>query len=316
MPGGKKVIERNSRQRLSESALISAIGVIFILAGTYIPLLGLLTFFTAVPYILITMRNGLRYGVMASVISAAAVSMFTDPIYGITLALLFFVPGVAIGYRGISSKEPFGPVAWGFITSIVLVMVYVKLMSIVLGVDIIEKAVQMFEQAVKMQGDMMSGLGQKQAAADVGALLEYMKLIIPGAIVVQAMLMSFFNYYLALSILKRTRGYSGNIPKLSEFTLPGNIALGMLIIYFLTMSAKGLSWINYENLVANITFIIIFMFFMQGFAVTGYFLNKSKINKVIRNLLLFMMIFLGPLSSIVSVVGFLDSIIDFRRIRK
>ncbi|AHM57489.1 hypothetical protein EAL2_c22090 [Peptoclostridium acidaminophilum DSM 3953] len=310
------MIERNSRQRLSESALIAAIGVIFILAGTYIPLLGLLTFFTAVPYILITMRNGLRYGVMASVISAAGVSMFTDPIYGITLALLFFIPGVAIGYKGISSKEPFGPVAWGFITSIVLVMVYVKLMSILLGVDIIQRAIEMFEQAVKLQGDMIESFGKKQAAADVGELVEYMKLIIPGAIVVQAMLMSFFNYYLALSILKRTRGYSGSIPKLSEFTLPGNIALGMLIIYFLTMSAKGMAWINYENLMANITFIIIFMFFLQGFAVMGYFLNKSKINKFFRNTLLFTVIFLGPLSSIVSIVGFLDSIIDFRRIRK
>ena len=304
--------EKSARQRFTESAIVSSIGIIFILMGAYVPFLQVLIFFTAVPYILITMRNGLRYGMMSACISALTVLMFSNIFYSTTLFFLLFLPGIAIGYKGKGCKEPFVPISWGFISSITLTMIYIKLLSVVFGVDIVQMIMDMFEQALEIQ-ITFTPHGKD---IDVQEILGIMGSIVPGLIIVQAMFMSFFNYYISLSILKRVEGDSVSIPKLSEFTLPGNIALGILIIYFLTMSMKGLPWIKYDALVANITFIILFMFFLQGIAVLGHLLSKTRMNSALKNILLLMALVIGPFSSVVSILGFLDSIVDFRKIRR
>lgn len=312
LSGGNILIEKSTRQRFTESAIVSSIGIIFILMSVYVPILQLLIFFTAVPYILITMRNGLKYGIMSACISALAVLMFSNIFYSATLFFLFFMPGIAIGHTGKGCKEPYVPISWGFISSITLTMIYIKLLSVVFGVDIVQLVMEMFEQALEFQSTLPMHAGD----IDAQEILSIMGSIIPGLIIVQAMSMSFFNYYISLSILKRVERESVSMPRISEFTLPGNIALGILIIYFLTMTMKGVPWIKYDALVANITLIILFMFFLQGFAVLGHLLSKTKMNSALKNTLLFMALVLGPFSSFVSILGFLDSIIDFRRIRR
>ena len=51
-----------SRKSLIESSLLTVIGVIFILIGTYVPFLSFLSLFTSVPVIITTYRNKMYYG--------------------------------------------------------------------------------------------------------------------------------------------------------------------------------------------------------------------------------------------------------------
>ena len=84
----------SNRQKLVESAIVSAIGIIFGVSTTYIPMLGLVVLLMPTPYIIITARCGIRYGFMSIFISSIIMFLLIDPLTAITLSVLFLLQGV------------------------------------------------------------------------------------------------------------------------------------------------------------------------------------------------------------------------------
>ena len=66
----------------------------------------------------------------------------------------------------------------------------------------------------------------------------------------------------------------------------------------------------------NVSVLVSFVLFLQGISVIIYFLNRSRLHPIIRGIFIILLIVSVPLSAIISIVGFLDIIFNFRRINK
>jgi uncharacterized protein YybS (DUF2232 family) len=98
--------------------------------------------------------------------------------------------------------------------------------------------------------------------------------------------------------------------------MPGNISLGVLIIYLLTLVSGYFNYPYYETLVLNMAAIFILLFFLQGIAVIGYFFKHAKLNKSAKTIYILLLIVLLPVSSFISIIGFADAVFNFRRLKR
>ncbi|KXZ40738.1 Uncharacterized conserved protein YybS, DUF2232 family [Alkalithermobacter thermoalcaliphilus JW-YL-7 = DSM 7308] len=305
---------KTNRQRLVESAIISVLGVIISLICTYVPFFNLFISFVGIVYIIITFRNGIKYGILSAFVSSFLLSLITDPMYAITLGLVFFLPGISIGYGLNKNKNPFYSISLGFITSILVIILYTKLASLIFGIDIVQTLIQTFKEAVEIQEKMMKDLNVDNTLDSLN-IVDMISTVIPSMIVISSIAISFINYYVSIYFLKRIKGISKDFPTLKEFTLPGNISFGISIILLLTLISSTLEWIYYQTLVTNVTLIFFFMFLLQGIAVFSYIIDKKP--KIFKSTIIVLSIFIAPVMlNAISLIGLADSVFNFRKIRR
>ena len=73
-----------------ESALLAVIGLVLVLLGQYVPFLGIAaSLLWPLPSALVVLRHGMRWGVMASVLTVVCLSMFMNWITALSLWVLF-----------------------------------------------------------------------------------------------------------------------------------------------------------------------------------------------------------------------------------
>ena len=80
-----------------------------------------------------------------------------------------------------------------------------------------------------------------------------------------------------------------------------------------------LKWLKlsyYDTVLLNITVLASFMFFIQGLSVIDYRLIKRDIGRLFRILILLLVILVLPVGGIITFIGILDVIIDFRKFKK
>lgn len=84
---------------LTESGLLTALTVIMALMAVYLPVLGMVAaLLWAVPIILLVVRHGLRWGIMAVVVSAVIMAVLIEPMLSLRMTISFAPTGLALGY--------------------------------------------------------------------------------------------------------------------------------------------------------------------------------------------------------------------------
>lgn len=145
---------------------------------------------------------------------------------------------------------------------------------------------------------------------------EYMVLVIPSAVIIFSLLTAYLNSILSIFILRKLRYGIVFVPRFSYFKLPSNFILGVIVIYLGVFLLKQLKVFYYETIFINVSALISFAFFLQGLAVLIFLINKSRLNQVGKVIFIVLLILSFPLSAIISMVGFLDIIFNFRGIKK
>ena len=73
---------------MTESGLLAAITVVMALIGVYVPLLGTVAVLMwPLPILVLIVRHGLRWGVMAVVVSGVLTAALVEPVVSLRLAL-------------------------------------------------------------------------------------------------------------------------------------------------------------------------------------------------------------------------------------
>lgn len=306
----------NNSKKLAEVSILSTIGIVFALASTYIPFFSMFFMFNGIPYTIIAARCGIRYSVMSLFISLVILMLTTGPISALMFALVF-VPSIFIGYNIYKNENPFENIALGSLLFIVLMMLYIKLSIIIFNVDIVKMCNDILIKSMDIQKDLMNSLGVKGYEKELNNLLEYFSIYLPSMLVViPAIVISFVNYYISAFILTRIGKDEKVLPKIKDFSLPGNIPLGIVFIYVATLLLKYVDGINYKSIVMNLEMVILTLFFIQGACVYSYFLDKMKIKKGTKGFLIVILFIIKPIAFVITIVGMLDSAMNFRKIRR
>ncbi len=140
-------------------------------------------------------------------------------------------------------------------------------------------------------------------------------MIIPSSLIISAAIYSLINYLIATIIMKRTGMDVSSVKKFSEFTLPNNIMVGTTIILVLSYFAGKLNVVDPQILFMNVLNLFIYVFLIQGIAIMFFYLEKWKFKRFAK-ILSVIAVFLFQVTLTLAVVGWIDNVFDFRKLRQ
>lgn len=304
-----------------ETALLSAITVIFSFVGLYVPFLGIMIMLIwPIPIAILVTRHGLSWGLMATSVSGLLVMMFSGPVAAITIVGSFGLIGIALGYALKRDEAPgkvlFAATAASFISKVLVV----ALTMAVIGMNPIQEQLQIMEQTLRSSIDFYRLMGIKatdlaMAEKTFEALLEQMRLIVPATFMMGALFDGALNYVVAKAILQKLGHQLKAIAPFSSWQFSrgtaGSLAAALLIAYMgQTTGAK--SW---EIISVNVQIIFFVMFAIQGLAVALSYMKRFYRSRIVQSLLV-IFVLLNPLFvQLLSFLGIIDSFVDFRKLR-
>lgn len=309
----------NSTKALVESGILTGVAVVLMLISLYIPVISMITLFIwPLPITLIYIRHNAKYSILSLVITGIITAMVSDPFSAIWFTMIFGIMSVVMGYCIKTQKPASVTLLYMGITNFICIIGVFYGFTTIIGQDLIGQFKTAIEQSMSMARDMYTGMGVPQETIN-NVLKQFdiklMMMMIPGTLVLFSALVSYVTYATAGYLFKRF-GYNLNkIRPFSEWYMPFQVAMGVILFTFLgyILYAKGVS--IGESLFVNAVTIFRLAFTVVGLSSAAFFLKKRGIVKgMIVAVLLFIVI--TPLSSIIELLGILDYALDIRKLDK
>lgn len=309
----------NNSKPFLESILAIGISTIYMLIAIYfLPIIGILF---PISFVILGIRNGIKYNISSMIISTLLLGLVIDKTTGLFILIAFLPISIVLNY---SIKKRKNSQQILLYTTIIGILSYIFIMILfgkVTGVGLVKQLEESFSQAIKFQMDLLKDRGisssQINETKDIlKNLYEYIVLMLPSTVIIFSVFTAFLNSLISIYILRKIGYGIVSVPKFSRFKLPDNVILGTIVIYIGVFIIKILKIPYHKTILINVTSIVSFFFFLEGLSVIIFYLNKSKLNKVIRGIIIIFTVLAVHLNPIISIIGFLDIIFDFRRIRR
>ncbi|MGV8145394.1 MAG: DUF2232 domain-containing protein [Alkaliphilus sp.] len=297
-----------SKKALIESSLIAGIVSIFAIIGASIPLLSMFLILLPVPFIFLAVRRRMMYSFLAIGVTSLVLGIFLGIIFAFLLLVMIIPMTMGMGMYIKRNKEPFLVIAIG---TMVVTLSTFFILQLLGGTDLTATMAQAMREVLIQQQQMLLSINLQ--TVEIDKMLSYFIMLMPALLVVQAMVSTFANYYLSIACLRRFGVKSVELTTFSDFKLPKNIALGSFILFSLSFLTRYVEGLYHETLIINVVVIFVFIFFMQGLAFINYYMKKKRINKAIRVFLTIIVVLVGPIMTLASFIGMLDSIFDIRK---
>lgn len=307
-----------STREIAEAGLMTAIMVILALGASYIPLVGtLISFLFPVPLVILSLHHSLRTGIMALIVSAIILILFTEPLYGIGFSVSFGTVGLIFGYmlkKGKASNSTILLGALGFLCGIVLIAF---LSFIIMGINTFDMYFKIYEESLPTVMDIYKRLGLSGEQLEMldknwQEVMNLIKQALPSMLIVGSIIISSANYWIAHNILKRIKI---DIPpiSISDLRFPPVTILGFFLSFTLTAigmnNPKSFSY----QLGINLQVIFNVLFLLAGLLVINFWLSRWELPKFARVILFILIIFQPIFSMIATWLGVFDTIFKLRK---
>lgn len=305
------------KRSIIENVAVISIMVLYIVYGIHMA--PLLMIIIPLPFIVIGVRNGIENTIISMAITSLIVGVLVEIYLGISLFLIFIPTTFGIAYCIKNRKKVSETVLIGAGAFFISIALVVLLEARLEGLNFVKSLEQDLSQFLAMQIEMLKDMGlTNYELLQTKDLLEmtydYMIILIPSLLFVFSLIISYINNIFSFIVLRRMRYGAVRYPSFSKFKLPNNIMPGIAVMFISTFIIGKLNIPYNEALLVNVTFLIGFIFFVQGLSVLDYLLKKVRIRLIFRIIIL--NVFLIPMSGIIFFIGVLDSILDMRKIRK
>ena len=111
---------RQTRVRsMVEGGLLAAIAIIFAIISVYLPIIGpFVNLLWPVPIILLGVRHGYKWSIMATVVAGVIISMLVHPLQAVSVVVGFGLIGIVLGYAFRMEFSPAKTMLWGSAASL------------------------------------------------------------------------------------------------------------------------------------------------------------------------------------------------------
>lgn len=306
----KSLIDTLSTLVLASLALIFSLRV-FPMAMFLFPL----------PFIVLGVNYGWKSSLVGLVLGSVIVGLALD-LYSGLIVLALFLP-LTLSIVGMIRKE----YEAGKILALASMVFFISILGLVFiassstGVRPVDKADQIFKINFERQLDLLkdTGLGGgdlSKLEESLDVVRENILVTLPSIFLILATAIAYLNYSWASWVLRKDGHELKNRPVFSSFKLPKNIFLGTLIMFALAYIFNKLNILNGEGLIRNLIVLVTFIFSIQGLSVLDYLMKKRGMKTFGRVTMVVLLVFLLPLGSLMSFVGVLDSLMDFRKLKR
>lgn len=305
------------KNKRSEIIIVLLISTILALFGLYY--FQFIIFLYPVLFIILGVRHGLKYTLISLLISSVLVSLIADVVLGVLMFIAFMPLTIIIINMIVKRKNPIETLIYSTITFLASVLLIIFLVNIN-GVSIIGQLKMNITQAINNQLKVLEQLNlTKEQMTEIRNLhrdyLEIVLAMIPSIIMIFSLVVSYINYLLSTSFLRKLGHAIVFVPKFSNFKLPRNIFLGLGIMFFATFLLNRYNLFNSYDVIINLIVLSLFIFFVQGISVIDYKLKYKNIRTVWRIFILLLIFEIMPIAGfLVIILGLFDAIFDFRKL--
>lgn len=313
-------------QAIVEGALLAALTAILGLAGIYLPFLRLvIDFLWTIPIVVITVRHGLRVGMITLSVAGVLIVMLAHPLSAFFLILQF--GGLALFY-GAAFREKWRPAATLFVGTGIAVLSFLLVLALLVqltGFEALNFAEQM-EASIEPTIELYRQLGLFKQGAQTGvtetavremltALTQTAILLIPAFFVLWALATAFLNYLIAQQILGKLKIRTPVLPPFRRWQLPWWLVWGFIFGFAAYLIGDYFALEKLVQIGMNIILIYAPILFILGLAVASFYLGKYVKGTMARVFLIFLVIFFFRfLFLALMAVGLLDLLFDYRNI--
>lgn len=300
---------------------VGIIGFMVVYALLAIHSFPLLLFLFPAPFIYIGVKKDLKIAIGGITIVSLLVGLMADTYSGIVLFELFMPLSLVIIYEITNRKKSTEVLLYSTVVFFISCLLLYGLIQDITGASIITQMEESFREIVNVQVEMFreSGLTNYELSRTRDQLkntYSYIVSILPAILIILSMFASYINYYASAIALRRSGIGIASIPNFSRFKLPSTIIPGIVVIFVALNLAKGLDIPKFDAIVLNIIVFTWFIFSVQGLSVIDYFMINRKFKTIIRIIIIILIAFIIPVGSILSLIGFIDAIFDFRKLNK
>lgn len=307
----------NSTRALVESGILTGVAVVLMLISQYIPVISMVTLFIwPLPITLIYIKHNIKYSILSLIVTGLVTAMISDPLSALWFTVIFGIMSIVMGYCVKTKKTATVTLLYMGITNFICIIAVFYGFSFILGQDLIGQFKLAIEQSLDMVKEMYSGMNVPQETIDNALKLFDVNLMIkmiPGTLVLFSVFVSYITYITAGYLFKRF-GYNLNkLRPFSEWYMPFEIAMGLILVTFLgyILKAKGIAL--GEGLFLNSATVFRLAFILIGLSSASFFLKKRGLAKgAIVAILVFAAI--SPISSIIEILGIFDYALDLRKL--
>lgn len=273
-----------------------------------------------VMFIIIGIKNGMVEGIISLMTTCTILAYIIDPIIALYLFLVFAPITITIIYTTKNRKNTMEVLLYSTVVLFASILLFFTLVNISDG-NLLIQIEEMFKESLSLRLEALKemGLTSYEIVEDMNYLenaFKQMLLIAPATLLLLTLIVSYINYSLSILGLKKVGINVVNTPKFSRFRLPNNIAVGTIVMFITVLIAKPLISEYFEAIVQNLMVLLGFMVLIQGLSIIDFFLIKIKVKTFFRFLFIFLTVIIAPLITVVSTLGLIDVIFDFRKLRR
>ncbi|WP_110114499.1 YybS family protein [Bacillus sp. CGMCC 1.16541] len=299
---------------ITEGAMLLAILVGLLLFSLYIPIIGQLFMLSlAVPFIIFTVRHGVKKSVVFFIVSLLLGLLF-GRVVALPTVFAFGVSGVFMGYLYSQQKNRYVTLLGGTVAfSINLLLLYV-VVNVLFKIDLMQLMEQTLNESMEMSKNTLEMMGQtanEQQVQQLEQAVDIIKYMFPSIIVMMSFVFAFFTQLIATPILKRLQYKVEKFPPFHELKLPKSILwyyLLVLILSFFDLQTGSFLFIAVVNLLMVLQTLIL----IQGYSFIFYFCRQKGYSKAIAIMVVVLSI-IPIVLQFVRILGIIDLGFDLRK---
>lgn len=303
--------------------ILQTVGIVLgmsLFAVTSLFFFPLLLLVFPVMFIILGIKNGMVEGIISLMTTCTILAYIIDPMIALYLFVAFAPITVAIIYTAKNRKDAIEVLLYSTVVLFASVLLLFTLINIREG-NLLMQIEETFKEGLSLRIESLKEMGFSsyeilENKSFIEGAFKEMLLIAPATLLLLSLIVSYINYSLSILGLKKVGINIVNTPKFSKFRLPNNIAVGTIVMFVTTLIAKQLNFTYFDAIIVNLTVLMGFMLLIQGLSIIDFFLIKVKVKTFFRILFIVLTIVIAPLITVVSMLGLIDVIFDFRRLRR
>ncbi|HKL42305.1 MAG TPA: DUF2232 domain-containing protein [Clostridia bacterium] len=294
------------------NVILGTLGVVLIaLASVLIPILGVVL--AGIPIILLLLKE--KGSIHESILTLSMAVVMTYFIFGLFNAIFIAIYGVltslVLSYTYYRETKPLK--AQLLIGGSVLLSFTMVLYLINMGTDL--HISEFFRESFFSSEDMIESMGLlENSEMDLNMVINQILTIIPFIMVLISFVNGIMIFHGNRLVMQKNDKPVVKMENFSDFKLPMHFIYGITFILVLSYLSGLVGMIEFNTISLNIILVLIYVFAFQGASILFYYLDQRNINNFLKGLILVLLIVFQAMF-ILSIIGWLDMIFDFRRIK-
>ena len=317
-PKGSGMSEQGARP-VATAGVMTAAAVVYALAAIYLPMLTMLMGMLWPVFIaLVTLRAGLRWGVLTAASALLLMMLLVTPVTGAFFVLSFAPTGLALGALFARQAGTLQALTAGAMASLAGKAAAALMMLLLFGLNPFALDVSMAEQTMDETLGVYRTLGMDEAqiaetrTASM-AVLELFVLMLPALFLGSSVLEVAVCFAVLRKVLARLGIPAAPFPAFTQWRLPVLFpylfAFSLIGVYWGT--TRDIAWLYQASL--NGYLIAFIAGLVQGASLLQTLMNRFQVSPFVRALLYIFILLNGILTQLLSWTGLFDMVFDYRR---